>query len=255
MIVDAHVHIGHVPILDTPEVNIESALIRADKNGVNKLFCTSVLSLHYDFEEGDKIIYESMKKYPERVFGYITITSPRHGKRLLEHINRCYYEYGFHGLKIYSHPKGIGSFDSWLSITDEYMYSIFELASDWKIPILAHSTPQECDEVCSKFPEIRLIMAHMGGTQIASGDWHKAIMTAKKHKNLYLDTTSSGMDYGMVEEAVKKIGAERIVWGSDLAYLGMEYELEKIKSSDIKDYEKELILGKNILRLIDNSRP
>ena len=196
-----------------------------------------------------------MKKHPEKIFSYITVTSPRHGSRIIEHIKRCYFEYGFHGIKIYSHPKGVGSFKSWLSITDEYMYPIYDLASQWKVPVLAHSTPAECNEVCSKYPELRLLMAHMGNTQIADGNWHKAIMVAKEHKNLYLDTTNSGMDFGMIEEAVKIIGAKRIIWGSDMPLLDSWFQREKILAAEILESEKKLILGENTLRLITNSRP
>lgn len=63
---------------------------------------------------------------------------------------------------------------------------------------------------------------------------YKGITIAKKHSNLYLDTTSSSMDLGMVEEAVKAIGPKRIVWGSDLPLQDQWYEIEKTRSAEIR---------------------
>jgi len=79
---------------------------------------------------------------------------------------------------------------------------------------------------------------------------YKGITIAKKHSNLYLDTTSSSMDLGMVEQAVKAIGPKRIVWGSDLPFLDQWYEIEKIRSAEIDVESKKLILGENINRLV-----
>ena len=249
MIIDAHVHIGKFQTLNLSNT-FEKALKLADRMGVDKIFCTHLISLYYDFEEGDLEVYKAMKKYPDRILGYVTITSPRHGNRLIEHVKKYICEYGFHGLKIYSRPKAaIGGFDLVFSITDEYMYPILEMASDWKVPVLAHAKPEECDIVSSNFPNVRLIMAHAGSTQIANGNWHKAIMVAQKHPNLYLDTTSSGMDLGFVEEAVRVLGAKRIVWGSDVPLLDAWYNIEKIRSAEISEEDKNLILGENILRL------
>lgn len=249
MIVDSHVHIGKLAIFGS-SITFEEAIKLADNMEIDKIFCTHIISLYYDFEEGDALILDAMKKYRERILGYVTVTSPRHGKKLLNHLERYICGYGFHGIKIYSHSKGIGGYQAWLSIKDSYMYPIFEKACKWKVPILAHATPEECDFVCTNFPDLKLIMAHMGCVPVANGDWHNAIMFAKKHKNLYLDTTTSSMDLGMVEEAVRIIGAERIIWGSDVPYLEPWFEIEKIRSAEINDSEKKLILGENILNLI-----
>jgi len=251
MIIDAHVHIGHfVCSKIVMQNNIESALERAAQLGVDRIFCTSCTALYYDYEKGDDEIYQGMRKYPDQIFAYATVPSPRHGAKQLDHIRRYFLEKGFHGLKIYSHTQGVGSYESYISITDEYMHPILEFASEYRIPLLAHSTPAQCDDVCRRFPEARLIMAHMGCTQIAHGQWHEAIAVAKRHPNVILDTTSSGMDLGMVEAAVEAIGDERIIWGSDVPLLQIGYNMAKITSAEIPQTSKDKILGKNIARLV-----
>ena len=58
---------------------------------------------------------------------------------------------------------------------------------------------------------------------------YKGITIAKKHTNLYLDTTSSSMNLGMVEVVVKTLGPKRVVRGSDLPLIEQWYEMEKIR--------------------------
>jgi predicted TIM-barrel fold metal-dependent hydrolase len=53
----------------------------------------------------------------------------------------------------------------------------------------------------------------------------------------------------IIQEAVKELGAERIIMGSDSPYISMESELTKIKSLNISEMEKKLIMGEN-MRLI-----
>jgi predicted TIM-barrel fold metal-dependent hydrolase len=251
MIIDAHVHIGSfwgnkINLSNT----LESALEEARKHHIEKIFCTSTISLQYDFEEGDLLIRDGMKKYPHSVLAYATVPSPRHGGKLMAHLKRCFLEDGFHGIKIYSHTQGLGSYNSYITIADEYMHPVLEFAQRHAIPVLSHSSPSQCDHVCGNFPELRLIMAHMGATPIAYGMWHDAIAVAKRRPRLILDTTGSGMDLGMVEEAVRVIGDERIIWGSDSPLLGVGFNLAKITRAEIPRESKDKILGQNIVRLV-----
>ncbi|MCL2708855.1 MAG: amidohydrolase [Defluviitaleaceae bacterium] len=250
IVIDMHVHIGTFRVDKIKlSLTVDEAVEWALRTGCDKICCTSITSLYYDYAEGDRIIREGMARHPGIVLGYATVTTPRHGAPQLEHLKRCFFGHGFHGMKIYSHTQGIGTYESNISITDEYMDPIYEFASKYRIPLLAHSTPEQCDVVCGKFPEARLIMAHMGATQIARGQWHAAIAVAKRRPNLYLDTTSSGMDLGMVEEAVGVVGAGRIMWGSDAPLLDVWYNKEKILAAEITEEQKDLILGENFLRL------
>lgn len=253
MIVDAHVHLGCLPSLNL-SIDADGAIRMADAVGVDKIFCTHLASLSYDTFTGDELTLLAMRRFPGRILGYVTVSSPRHGTKMVEHVERYLGEYGFHGVKIYSHPKGVGSPEPWLSITDPYMYPILEKASDLQVPVLAHATPKECEAVCSLFPNVLLIMAHMGGTQIANGDWHAAIAVARTHPNLYLDATSSCVDFGMIEEAVRAVGPERVIWGSDMPLLDPRCQIQKIREAEIGEDSKRLVLGGNVERLLSRRR-
>jgi predicted TIM-barrel fold metal-dependent hydrolase len=118
------------------------------------------------------------------------------------------------------------------------------------MPILAHTTPAECDYLMERVPQCRLVMAHMGGHPYAFGDWHRAVAVAKKHPNLLLDTASSQIDNGMLEHAVAEIGPERILYGSDMPLLDPHTQKAKVTGAQISDEARRLILGGNVERIL-----
>jgi hypothetical protein len=69
----------------------------------------------------------------------------------------------------------------------------------------------------------------------------------KARENVYFDTALASPS--MVIEFIGKIGYERILFGSDIPFGTMKWELEKVLSLPIRDDKKEWILSKNLLRL------
>ena len=107
-----------------------------------------------------------------------------------------------------------------------------------------------CDTLLQRVPEAIVVMAHMGGQPYAMGNWHLAVEVAMKHANLYLDTASSQIDNGMMEYAVKHLGAERILFGTDMPLLDPFTQLAKVQGAEIDDAAKGLILGGNHARML-----
>ena len=67
---------------------------------------------------------------------------------------------------------------------------------------------------------------------------------------IYLDTASSQIDKGYVEAAVRGVGAERVVFGTDMPLLDPFFGMAKVTDVDLMKEQKELILGKNIQNLL-----
>lgn len=241
MIVDGHVHIGKSTRL---QIDMDGAgLVRiADAMGVDKLCCTDLTALFYDMHEGNRLLYEEMRRFPDRILGYASLHSTRFGQESLDEIRRCREVYGMRGLKIYSTPE--------MSIAESAMIPIMELCAQLKMPILAHTTPAECEYLLSRVPQVQFIMAHAGGQPFAHGDWNRAIMVAEKFPNLYLDTACSTVDTGFVEACVRALGADRVIFGTDVPLLDPWPQLAKVKETRLKDAERALLLGGNILRLM-----
>jgi predicted TIM-barrel fold metal-dependent hydrolase len=241
MIVDGHVHIGKSTRL---QINVDGAMLlrTADQLGIEKLCCTDLTALFYDMHEGNRLLYEEMKKYPDRILGYASLSSTRFGQEALDEIRRCRNDYGMHGLKIYSTPE--------MSIAEPAMLPIMETCAELKMPILAHTTPAECEYLMSRVPETNFIMAHAGGQPYAHGDWNRAIMVAQKFPNLYLDTACSTVDSSFVAACIREVGADRIIFGTDIPLLDPWPQLAKAKEVDVTAVERALYMGGNILRLM-----
>jgi len=248
MIIDAHVHLGVMPIFRA-EGKLDDLIRAADQSRIDKLFCTDATALLYDFREGNHLLHQMMQQHPDRIIGYCTISSARYAQEAVVEVERCANDYGMRGLKIYSFSVP-GSHEPFTSVDDEWMYPIIEKAAEYRMIILAHCNALEIDRIASLFPHAILLMAHMGNTAHARGDWHKAIAIAKKHDNIYLDTCSSSTDFDCIETAVEELGAQRVVFGSDWPLFHHEFALARINETAINQGEKDLILGANMRRLL-----
>jgi hypothetical protein len=222
----------------------EDFLLRlADAARFDKLFVTELEALFYDMRAGNDALAKRVARHPDRLIGYVSVPTPRLGAKAVDEVRRCYEQHGFRGLKIYSHPEA--------SIAEPGTYPLLEAAAEFNMPILAHTTPDECDHLMTHVPECRLLMAHMGGQPYAFGDWHRAVAVAKKHPNLLLDTASSQMDNGMLEWAVAELGPEKILFGTDMPLLDPHTQLAKVTGAEIDDEAKAKILGDNVTALLD----
>jgi predicted TIM-barrel fold metal-dependent hydrolase len=242
MIIDGHVHIG-IGNFFHMKADADLLLRLADQLSIDKLFVTDLNSLFYDMSEGNDCLARDVAAHQDRLMGYCSVPTPRLGRRAIDEIRRCREKYGFRGVKIYSHPEA--------PITEPATYPLLEVAAEYGMPILSHTTPDECDHLMQHVPQARLVMAHMGGHPYAFGDWHRAVAVAKKHPNLLLDTASSQIDNGMLEWAVAELGPERILYGSDMPLLDPFTQMAKVTGASLDDQAKSLIRGGNLQRLLN----
>src|SRR5262249_24235443 len=68
------------------------------------------------------------------------------------------------------------------------------------------------------------------------------------HRNVYLDLSGSGVDGGMVEACLESVGAERLLWGSDITmdtgWAKLRYLHHLLPPADF-----ELVASKNAARI------
>lgn len=241
MIIDGHVHVG-TSVFFHMKADGDFLVRMADELNLDKLFVTELNALFYHMEEGNDALAREIARHPDRLIGYVSVPTPRLGSRGVEEVRRCYEKYGFRGMKIYSHPEA--------SIAEPGTAALLEVGAEYGMPTLAHTTPDECDYLMTLVPEARLLMAHMGGHPYAFGDWHRAVMVAKKHPNLLLDTASSQIDNGMLEHAVAELGPEKILFGTDMPLLDPHTQLAKVAGANISEQAKRAILGGNLAGLL-----
>lgn len=104
-----------------------------------------------------------------------------------------------------------------------------------------------------KFPKLKLIYAHAGVPF-----WKKLWKFAKEQPYVFVDTSSDYINPSIVNKTVKSLGFRKVLYGCDGPY-GMtkyneyDYSIKKqwVEALSIPDYQKDYILGKNFLELIE----
>jgi predicted TIM-barrel fold metal-dependent hydrolase len=246
MIVDCHVHSDWTwPYLGGlfRQGNKKDIAAYAKTLGVDKVCVSSVKAIEYDFVEGNSDVLALMKELPDLVLGQCFV-NPRFGELALEEFERCIVKGGMIGLgEVYP------VLPLWRA-DEASFFPVMEKVVKYRVPALIHADPLEpIYSLADRFPDASIIMAHMGGGGGLQGIMGP-IYETKRRDNIYLDTCSSVVESNMIEEAVKVVGADRVLFGTDWPLLEPNAQIQKIKSSRISEEEKRMILGENMMGLI-----
>jgi uncharacterized protein len=135
---------------------------------------------------------------------------------------------------------------------------IFALAARFRAVILSHSgepnsLPADFVGFANKFPEVTLILAHLGNSGDAgdSVELQVRAIQASRHGNVYADTSSANsLLPGLIEWAAREVGAERLLFGSDTPLYFSPAQRARIDHADLSDAQKRLILCDNARRIL-----
>lgn len=136
---------------------------------------------------------------------------------------------------------------------------LFEFAAEQKAVILTHSgdelsKPMDFVPLANTFPEVSVIVAHLGNGGKAGGDptlQVRAIQKAK-HGNMFTDTSSArSIMPCLIEWAVSEIGVEHVLYGTDSPLYFGPSQRARIDHADLSAAEKRAILRENAIRILD----
>lgn len=105
-----------------------------------------------------------------------------------------------------------------------------------------HSDPADTAELAKRFPNVRVIMAHLTGCGV------RGILEVKAIDNLVVDTSGAAPEEGVMQAAVEHLGAERILYGSDWPIRDFPVALARITASGLGLADQRRILGENARR-------
>lgn len=185
-------------------------------------------------------MYAQIKSDP-RFVGIASI-NPHLGAEGAALLRRALSEWGFRGLKLmpvhYAFRAASGAADHLLQAAREY-----------GVPVTIHSGnffchPLEIAQMARRFPEVSFIMDHMGYRYYVL----EAILAAEQHANIYLATTAV-FEPHFIADAVARIGAERVVFGSNAPMVLPRLQLEVIRALRLPAADEALIMGGNAARL------
>jgi predicted TIM-barrel fold metal-dependent hydrolase len=103
--------------------------------------------------------------------------------------------------------------------------------------------------IAEKFPDGQFLMVHMGGVShppLATA----AIEAAQAHPNIHV--IASGVYEIAVMQAIQRLGAERLSFGSDTPFRLMHVQLAFYRAllEPFDERTREFVLGANIVRVL-----
>jgi predicted TIM-barrel fold metal-dependent hydrolase len=102
--------------------------------------------------------------------------------------------------------------------------------------------------LAERHPRASFILAHIGG----GGDYMHTFAAVKDHPNIFPDLSGSGVDRGMLDEAIQALGTARLLWGCDLTMCTGLAKLRALDVIGVKGEDLENIRWKNAARIFPN---
>jgi len=239
-VIDSHCHLGRMEhwneeLLDgwfgtfglpneTADIDPDKVIENMDAAGVDK---TAVLAFdckrHLGVHIPNNYVAEQVRKYDGRLFGFASVdpldrSGPAELKRAVEKL-------GLVGLKVAPTYQNADP-------SDPRAMAVFQAASDLGIPVLIHqgwtgnieavSTLQDVaslEAVLSAFPELRMIVAHVGMPAN-----RECLHLLAKYEHAYADLAARDLDsfgggvrtiYSDIADAVDLGVEHKIFWGTD----------------------------------------
>ena len=245
--IDMHTHLSHGSPYEPQarigySADLDDLIMINRAAGIEKMFaCTfaSVLSTEVIVEENEymhRLIDEVDCLYQWVVIDPRIDETFTQAERMLQH-KKCV------GIKL--HPVYHG-----YSLT-EYADKLFSFASRFHATVLIHPNEEplgaEKDAayiipIANKYPNVNFIMAHLGNQTFID-----AVQNAV-HKNVYTDTSGIASSNNLiVEYAYSRIGADRILFGTDT--YSAAFQRGRIEFALIPKGDKQKILRDNAMRL------
>ena len=187
-----------------------------------------------------------MERYPREVVGFCYLNPMDPDSFSLGEIERCIARGGMRGIKLWTPCNA----------RRPRVDVIMRRAEELGMPVLWHtwhktvwkgpeeSTPEDLAHLGRRFPNVTMILAHMGGGR------ERGILDIADLPNMFYDTSGSFPEADLVEYAVRKLGAERVLFASD--WPGRDYgvQIARILGADLTDRDREMILCGNASRLL-----
>ena len=239
MIIDSHCHAGKGDGLTGPwdtSASLERYLLRASRAGIDRTVLFA--AFHSDYAVANQEVARIVASRPERFYGFAFVHAERDRGRVFQMVRVAVEEYGFCGIKVHFHDG---------RITRE----ICEVARVFRLPVISDVMGEVTVValLAEEYRDVSFIIPHLGSF---ADDWRPQqalIDHLARHSNIYTDT-SGVRRFDLLEEAVKRAGARKILFGTDGPWLHPEVELHKVRMLRLPQAEERLILGGNLLRLI-----
>ena len=253
-IIDIHTHLEYAGP-DPTDAEMATMIRLAQRNGVmHAIALGNLISVGGWYPQPEHITtinsntLNAMKRHPEFFTGFCYVNPGHPTDFTLGEIERCVVRGGMKGLKFWIAVKA----------TDKRHDPILRRVEELNIPILYHawykqtpsdeptgeSTPAEVADLARRFPNVTIIMAHL------TGDGARGVLDIVDCPNVLIDTSGGQPEAALVEYAVRQLGAERVIYGSDWPIRDFGTQVGRVLGAALTPEQLRLILHDNAVRVL-----
>ncbi len=246
MIIDADVHISPYST-NNGDISIDELLRRMDRSKVDKAVTWLRPPYMREVAESNRYVYDAMKNYPDRIIGFGWV-DPHLGKdKMLDEVKRCHEEYGMFGIKM-------NGAQNEYYIDSEFAAPLVEAIVQTTLPLAFHTGvdafeathPYRVGKIARTYPDARILLIHMGGVGFHDLS-NSAIEVMLECPNIM--GIGSAIRPINVLKALKKLGADRVAFGSDTPFNLMHVEVAAyyaMMDGEFSDEEIDAVMCRNI---------
>jgi predicted TIM-barrel fold metal-dependent hydrolase len=241
MIIDCHCHAGKGDGLTGPwdtDAPLSKYLQWAGRYQISKTVLFA--AFHSNYEKANAGVAKIVNSNRRRFSGFAFIHAQRDAGNVLSMVEKSVNQYGFCGIKVHRYDARISR-------------EICDAARQFKLPVLYDTMGEisTIDLLGTAYPDVNFIIPHLGSF---ADEWKSQLAflsPLERFPNIHTDF-SGVRRFELMEQAVKRAGAHKILFGSDGPWLHPGLELMKIYELNLPQEKQEKILYKNFLRLTKN---
>jgi predicted TIM-barrel fold metal-dependent hydrolase len=209
---------------------------RMDKNNIDRAIVTPPPP-GPDYSEANRIVYEAVKRYPDRIIGFYRV-NPHYKEKALSEAETAVNDWGFKGFKMDPTNEAFG-------LTPRSADEVMELARKLEVPVYFHTgdsifcPPERVVQIAKMFPKVTVMMHASAVT---------AVM-AMKQSNIVLATGPLGTPM-LLNAASEMFDAKRLVFSTRTPIGFPELERRIMELSSLDEDIKHQILSENIKRIL-----
>ena len=197
---------------------------------------------------GNDMVLDTVRRYPGQVYGYAFLHAG-HRKWSLKELDRCLAVEGMIGAKLYHQYL----------FSDPVVVDLVAAVSERNALVLLHqgktmdedarvrqpliSDGEHVARLADAVPSARLICGHIGG----GGDWEWTVKALEGADSVWLDTSGSVIDAGMIEFAARRLGWKRLLFATDMS---VDEGVGKMLAARLPASQKRAIFESNALNLL-----
>jgi predicted TIM-barrel fold metal-dependent hydrolase len=193
-------------------------------------------------------VAEACRRYPDRFLGWIFL-NPRNNPGVLDELEHWRSHPGMFGIKLHPH---------WHEYRTELLGPLLARAQELRMPVLIHlgfGKRGDFRAMSRDFPALTLICAH-AGFPAYQDLWD----FGRSNRNVFVDLSSPYIDEKMARDAVRVLGPDQCLYGTDAPYGFHEedrtYDYKEIlgwvERMPVSSEQRDRILGGNFQRILDH---